>query len=54
MSKTYFPKVQKPILYEGKDSKNPFAFKYDNKKQRVGSKTMGSTFASPSLIGTPF
>jgi hypothetical protein len=39
MAKTYFPKVQKAILYEGKDSKNPFAFKYYNKDQRVGSKT---------------
>ncbi|MDP2885779.1 MAG: xylose isomerase [Ignavibacteria bacterium] len=41
MSKTYFPKIQKPIIYEGKDSKNPFALKYYNKEQRVGSKTMG-------------
>jgi xylose isomerase len=41
MPKTYFPEVQKSILYEGKDSKNPFAFKYYNKEQRVGSKTMG-------------
>ena len=41
MSKTYFPKIQKPILFEGKDSKNPFAFKYYNKEQSVGTKTMG-------------
>ena len=41
MAKVYFPKVQKPIEYEGKDSKNPFAFKYYKKEQRVGSKTMG-------------
>jgi xylose isomerase len=41
MSKLYFPKIQKPISYEGKDSKNPFAFRYYNKEQRVGSKTMG-------------
>lgn len=41
MSKTYFPKILKPILYEGKDSKNPFAFKYYNREQHVGSKTMG-------------
>ena len=40
MAKTYFPKVQKPIPYEGRDSKNPFAFKYYKKEQRVGSKTM--------------
>jgi xylose isomerase len=37
----YFPKVQKQIKYEGKDSKNPLAFKYYNKDQKVGSKTMG-------------
>ena len=40
MAKTYFPKVQKAIAYVGKDSKNPYAFKYYNKDQRVGSKTM--------------
>jgi len=36
----YFPKVEKQIPYEGKDSKNPLAFKYYNKNQKVGSKTM--------------
>jgi xylose isomerase len=36
----YFSKVVKPIPYEGKDSKNPLAFKYYNKNQKVGSKTM--------------
>jgi len=41
MPKKYFPKVEKPIPYEGKDSKNPLAFKYYNKHQRVGGKTMG-------------
>jgi len=41
MLKTYFPKIQKPIPYEGQDSKNPFAFKYYNKEQRVGSRPMG-------------
>jgi xylose isomerase len=40
MSKTYFPKVQKPIPYEGKDSKNPLAFRFYNKEQLVGSRTM--------------
>jgi xylose isomerase len=35
----YFPNVDK-IKYEGKDSKNPLAFKYYNKSQKVGSKTM--------------
>jgi xylose isomerase len=41
MMKVCFPKIQNPIPYEGKDSKNPFAFKYYNKEQRIGSKTMG-------------
>ncbi|MCX6133190.1 MAG: xylose isomerase [Ignavibacteriales bacterium] len=41
MSKTYFPKIQKPIPFEGKDSRNPLSFKYYNRDQRVGSKTMG-------------
>ena len=40
MASKYFPKVEKPIAYEGKESKNPLAFKYYNKKQRVGAKTM--------------
>lgn len=39
MSK-YFPKVEKQIPYEGKDSKNALAFKYYNKNQKVGNKTM--------------
>lgn len=36
----YFPKIEKQITYEGKDSKNPLAFKYYNKDQKVGNKTM--------------
>ncbi len=40
MSNKYFPKIKQQIPYEGKDSKNPFAFKYYNKDQRIGSKTM--------------
>ena len=36
----YFPKVVKQVPYEGKDSKNPLAFKYYNKNQKVGNKTM--------------
>lgn len=36
----YFAKVAKPIPYEGKDSKNPLAFKYYDKNQKVGNKTM--------------
>jgi xylose isomerase len=41
MASQYFPNVKKQIPYEGKDSKNALAFKYYNKNQRVGSKTMG-------------
>jgi xylose isomerase len=37
----YFSEVKKQIKYEGKDSKNPLAFKYYNKNQKVGNKTMG-------------
>ncbi|HTR80171.1 MAG TPA: xylose isomerase [Bacteroidota bacterium] len=40
MLNKYFPKVKKQVAYEGKDSKNPLAFKYYDKKQRVGKKTM--------------
>ena len=36
----YFPDVKDQIKYEGKDSKNPLAFKYYNKDQKVGNKTM--------------
>jgi len=36
----YFSEVKKQIKYEGKDSKNPLAFKYYNKNQKVGNKTM--------------
>ena len=36
----YFPDVKGQIKYEGKDSKNPLAFKYYNKDQKVGNKTM--------------
>ncbi|MGE5806580.1 MAG: xylose isomerase, partial [Ignavibacteria bacterium] len=36
----YFVDVKTQIKYEGKDSKNPLAFKYYNKDQKVGGKTM--------------
>lgn len=36
----YFPEIAKPIAFEGKESKNPLAFKYYNKDQIVGTKTM--------------
>jgi xylose isomerase len=41
MLNKYFPKIKDAIPYEGKDSRNPFAFKYYDKEQRVGSRTMG-------------
>jgi len=41
MLNKYFPKVENQIPYEGKDSKNPLAFKYYQKDQKVGNKTMG-------------
>ena len=41
MINKYFPKVEKQIPYEGKDSKNPLAFKYYDKHQQVGGKSMG-------------
>ncbi len=40
MAKTYFPEITKVIPFEGKASKNPLAFKYYNKDQKVGNKTM--------------
>ena len=39
----YFKGI-KPIKYEGKDSKNPLAFKYYNAKLKVGNKTMEEHF----------
>lgn len=40
MLNKYFPAVEKQIPYEGKNSENPLAFKYYNKDQKVGGKTM--------------
>jgi xylose isomerase len=40
MESRFFPGVENPIPFEGKDSKNPLAFKYYNKVQRVGKRTM--------------
>lgn len=36
----YFPEVNETIQYEGRESKNPLAFKYYNPEQKVGDKTM--------------
>jgi xylose isomerase len=41
MSKQFFPGVGQPISYEGRESKNPLAFKYYDKNRRVGDRTMG-------------
>jgi xylose isomerase len=40
MLNKYFRAVEKQIPFEGKASKNPLAFKYYDKNQRVGKKTM--------------
>jgi xylose isomerase len=38
--KSFFPKVRRPIRYEGPDSKNPLAFRYYDPKRVVRGKTM--------------
>jgi xylose isomerase len=38
--KTYFPDVFSPIPFEGRDSKNPLAFKYYDAEKKVAGKTM--------------
>jgi xylose isomerase len=43
MSKTYFSGIEK-IKFEGKDSKNPFAFRYYDENQEVAGKTMKEHF----------
>jgi xylose isomerase len=40
MSSKFFPGIEKQISYEGRDSRNPLAFKYYNRNQKVGGKTM--------------
>lgn len=40
MLNKYFPQVEKQIPYEGRDSKNPLAFRYYDKNRLVGGKTM--------------
>jgi xylose isomerase len=40
MSKIYFPKIEKPISYEGKNSKNHLSFKFYDKDRKIGDKTM--------------
>lgn len=40
MSNNFFPEVAGQIPYEGKDSRNPLAFKYYDKNRKVGGKTM--------------
>jgi xylose isomerase len=43
MSKTYFPNIDK-IKFEGKGSKNPFAFKYYDENKIIGGKTLKEHF----------
>lgn len=43
MSNAYFPKIEK-IKYEGKESKNPFSFKYYDENKVVAGKSMKDHF----------
>lgn len=36
----YFPEINKPVAFEGPDSKNPLAFKHYNPKEKVLGKSM--------------
>ena len=36
----FFPQISKSIPFEGKESKNPLAFRYYDKNRKVGDKTM--------------
>ena len=40
MTKEYFPSVGK-IKFEGKESKNPFAYRYYDENKVIMGKTMG-------------
>ncbi len=40
MLNKFFPNIKGAIPFEGKESKNPLAFRYYSKQQRVGGKTM--------------
>jgi xylose isomerase len=40
MKNKFFPKIEKPIAFEGNNTKNPLAFRFYNKNQKVGNKTM--------------
>jgi xylose isomerase len=40
MTHTFFPEIREPIPFEGRESKNPLAFKYYDRNRRVGDKTM--------------
>ncbi|MBP1679176.1 MAG: xylose isomerase [Bacteroidetes bacterium] len=41
MTHRFFPLIKDTIPFEGKDSRNPLAYKYYDKGRRVGNKTMG-------------
>ncbi|MCX6136238.1 MAG: xylose isomerase [Ignavibacteriales bacterium] len=40
MLNRYFPQIQNPVRFEGNESRNPLAFRYYDKNQKVGDKTM--------------
>jgi len=41
MLNKFFPDLKSPIAFEGKQSKNPFAFKQYDKKKKIGGRTLG-------------
>ena len=53
MLNKYFLKVEKPIPYEGRDSKNPLAFQFYNKNQKISTKTMAMIIiVNQNLLGS--
>lgn len=51
-SENRFFKNVDTIKFEGKDSKNPFAFKYYDENRNIAGKTLKSTFGLQPRIGT--
>ena len=56
MKSNYFPQVEKQVPYESRDSDNPLTYKYYQKDQNIGNKTMAehlrfSIAYSHTLIG---
>ena len=54
MLEKYFPKVEKPISYEGRDSKNPLTFTFYNKEQKNSNVIITSTInLNQNSLGSP-